>query len=111
MTLRDRCAVLLRVPMVIAVFLSTGQTVTVRAHGTEARRVVVLAWKRDHITRVLGANRSELGLNGSKAPEQTIAAGADREICFLNAQPGKTRPFEPDGHVTQKRSRFGRDFA
>jgi hypothetical protein len=61
--------------MVIAGFLSTSQTVTVRAHGTEARRVVVLPWKPDHITRVLGANRSELGLNGSKAPEQTIAAG------------------------------------
>ena len=46
-----------------------------RAHGTEARRVVMLSWKADRITRVLGANRSELGLNGSKAPEQAITIG------------------------------------
>jgi hypothetical protein len=37
-----------------------------RAHGTEARRVVVLTWPKDRITRVLDVNRSELGLNGSK---------------------------------------------
>jgi hypothetical protein len=45
------------------------------AHGTEARRVVALSWKKDRITRVLGTNRSELGLNGSKAPEQTLTIG------------------------------------
>src|SRR5712691_13498510 len=38
----------------------------------EARRVVVLTWKRDRLTRVLGANRSELGLSGSQAPEQMM---------------------------------------
>ena len=38
------------------------------AHGTEARRVVVLTWPKDRITRVLDVNRSELGLNGSKVP-------------------------------------------
>ena len=37
-----------------------------RAHGTEARRVVALTWPKDRITRVLDVNRSELGLNGSK---------------------------------------------
>ena len=37
-----------------------------RAHGTEARRVVTLNWPKDRITRVLDVNRSELGLNGSK---------------------------------------------
>src|SRR5262245_19871258 len=51
------------------------------AHGTEARRVVALAWKKDRITRVLGANRSELGLNGSKAPEQNITV-AGRSCLF-----------------------------
>jgi hypothetical protein len=42
------------------------------AHGTEARRVVTLSWPKERIARVLAANRSELGLNGSKAPEQTL---------------------------------------
>jgi hypothetical protein len=45
------------------------------AHGTEARRVVALSWTREHIVRTLGANRSELGLNGSKAPEQAVTVG------------------------------------
>ena len=48
------------------------RTVSLDAHGTDARRVVTLSWKKDRITRVLGTNRSELGLNGSKAPEQTL---------------------------------------
>jgi hypothetical protein len=50
--------------------------VNVRAHRTEARRVVALSCKRGHITPVIGANRSELGLNGSKAPEQMLTIGA-----------------------------------
>jgi hypothetical protein len=50
-------------------------TIDLRAHGTEARRVVVLKWDRNHISRVLGTNRSELGLNGSKAPEQMLTIG------------------------------------
>ena len=37
-----------------------------RAHGTEARRVVALTWPKDRITRVLDVNRSDLGVNGSK---------------------------------------------
>jgi len=61
----------LLVAVVVGV-LAAGHVDTVRAHGTEARRVVVLDWKRDRITRVIGANRSELGLNGSKAPEQML---------------------------------------
>jgi hypothetical protein len=46
-----------------------------QAHGTEARRVELLGWTRDRIVRVVGANRSELGLNGSKVPTEmkTIA--------------------------------------
>ena len=52
--------------------MCAGETARLLAHGTEARRVVVLGWARDHFTRVLGANRSELGLNGSKAPEQML---------------------------------------
>jgi hypothetical protein len=74
-TLRNRGAVSLVVSVAAAALLGTTWIVTLRAHGTEARRVVVLAWKRDRITRVLGANRSELGLNGSKAPEQAITIG------------------------------------
>src|SRR5438046_7219091 len=58
-----------------ASLLIADQDVRLSAHGTEARRVVVLSWKRPHITRVLGANRSELGLNGSKAPEQMMTIG------------------------------------
>jgi hypothetical protein len=54
---------------------------TLRAHGTEARRVVSMNWKRDHITRVLDANRSELGLNGSKAPAQLMAIGG--QTCLF----------------------------
>ena len=72
---RDRGAVSWGVWIVLAGLFSATQGLTLDAHGTEARRVVVIAWKRDHITRVLGANRSELGLNGSKAPEQMIAIG------------------------------------
>jgi len=55
-----------------ASLLIADQDVRLSAHGTEARRAVVLSWKRPHITRVLGANRSELGLNGSKAPDQMV---------------------------------------
>ena len=60
---------------IIAGAMCASQSANVRAHGTEARRVVILDWKAEHITRVLGANRSELGLNGSKAPEQMVTAG------------------------------------
>src|SRR5919198_2249728 len=55
--------------------LALARVVPIGAHGTEARRVVEMAWKRDRITRVLGVSRSELGLNGSKAPEQLITIG------------------------------------
>jgi hypothetical protein len=59
----------------------TAAPVELVAHGTEARRVVVLAWQRDRITRVLGANRSELGLSGSKAPDQAVTV-AGRSCLF-----------------------------
>ena len=36
------------------------------AHGEDGRRVEVLSWPKQNITRVLGTNRSELGLNGSR---------------------------------------------
>src|SRR5262245_14657873 len=55
--------------VIAACALSTSEA---GAHGTEARRVVDLPWTREHLTRVLGANRSELGLNGSKAPERLV---------------------------------------
>jgi hypothetical protein len=61
--------------LALAAVVSGGHVATLRAHGTEARRVVSLSWKRDHITRVLDANRSELGLNGSKAPAQMMTIG------------------------------------
>jgi hypothetical protein len=61
-----------RVSALVALLVSASHPPTLRAHGTEARRVVVLPWPKDRITRVLGANRSELGLNGSKAPEQLL---------------------------------------
>src|SRR5919109_1304018 len=63
--------------LIVLVFATAG----LYAHGTEARRVVALSWKKDRITRVLGTNRSELGLNGSKAPEQTLTV-AGRSCLF-----------------------------
>ena len=51
------------------------------AHGTEARRVVTLSWPKARIARVLAANRSELGLNGSKAPEQALTV--DGQSCLF----------------------------
>ena len=67
-------------PLAIALF-SCAAGVTLRAHGTEARRVVELTWKRDHITRTIAANRSELGLNGSKAPEDMMTI--DGHACIF----------------------------
>ncbi len=51
------------------------------AHGTEARRVEVLTWPREHITRVLGANRSELGVRGSKVNTSMKTIG-ERSCLF-----------------------------
>ena len=48
-----------------------GASLPLHAHGTEARRVELLSWSRDRIVRVIGANRSELGLNGSKVATET----------------------------------------
>ncbi|HMF92955.1 MAG TPA: CehA/McbA family metallohydrolase [Vicinamibacterales bacterium] len=64
-----------------AALLCAAATITLRAHGTEARRVVELQWTRDHITRTLGANRSELGLNGSKAPDDMMTI--DGRSCIF----------------------------
>ena len=61
--------------LIVMAAVGVGHTIDLRAHGTEARRVVVLKWTRNHITRTLGTNRSELGLNGSKAPEQMLTIG------------------------------------
>lgn len=55
---------------VVGALLAIGGTTWVQAHGTEARRVEILSWTKDHITRVIGANESEMGLNGSKAPTE-----------------------------------------
>ncbi len=51
------------------------------AHGAEARRVEVLSWPKQHITRVLGVNRSELGLNGSKVA--TALTTVDGMSCLF----------------------------
>ena len=67
--------------MALAAVVFAGQAVMLRAHGTEARRVVSLAWTHDRITRVLDANRSELGLNGSKAPAQMMTIGG--QACLF----------------------------
>ena len=55
--------------------LALGATLPLHAHGTEARRVELLSWTRDRIVRVIGANRSELGLNGSKVPTEIKTIG------------------------------------
>jgi hypothetical protein len=67
-------------PLAVAL-LCGAAAITLRAHGTEARRVVELRWTRDHITRTLGANRSELGLNGSKAPDDMMTI--DGRSCIF----------------------------
>jgi hypothetical protein len=57
--------------LIVASALAVGAVIQrVHAHGTEARRVELLSWTRDRIVRVIGANRSELGLNGSKVPTE-----------------------------------------
>jgi hypothetical protein len=76
---RSRC--LTAISLSLFAVLAALPAEELNAHGTEARRVVVLSWKKDRITRVLGANRSELGLNGSKAPEQTFTI-AGRSCLF-----------------------------
>jgi hypothetical protein len=85
------------------------------AHGTEARRVLTLSWPKERIARVVAANRSELGLNGSKAPEETLtvegraclfgdlfAFDVDDRYAFdidepvdvtVTYSPGRTQPF------------------
>jgi hypothetical protein len=50
-------------------------TTALRAHGTEARRVELVSWTRERIVRVVSANRSELGINGSKVPSQIRTIG------------------------------------
>jgi len=66
---------------VLLAALATASVELVNAHGTEARRSVVVSWPKLHITRVIAANRSELGLNGSKAPEQTVTV--DGRACLF----------------------------
>ena len=61
--------------LIVVGAMCVGHMIDLRAHGTEARRVASLKWTRNHITRALGTNRSELGLNGSKAPEQMMTIG------------------------------------
>ena len=59
----------LRVParyvLATAAVLSLGDALIV-AHGRDARYVEPVPWKKEHITRVFAASRSELGLSGSK---------------------------------------------
>ena len=52
--------------LVVMCLVAIGGVHELRAHGTEARRVVALTWPKDRIARVLDVNRSELGINGSK---------------------------------------------
>ena len=71
-TTRAQAAVALTV---VGALLALDGTLPVHAHGTEARRVELLSWTRDRIVRVIGANRSELGLNGSKVPTEIKTIG------------------------------------
>src|ERR1044072_6888436 len=69
-----------------------GASLPIHAHGTEARRVELLTWSRDRIVRVVGANRSELGLNGSKVATETKTI-AGRSCLF-----GDLFAFDVAGH-------------
>ena len=67
-----------------------------QAHGTEARRVELLGWTRDRIVRVIGANQSELGLNGSKVPTEIedhrrAVVPVRRSLCLRRRRPVRLR--------------------
>jgi hypothetical protein len=51
------------------------------AHGSEARLVRELAWKKPRIARAIAVNRSELGLSGSKVPAEVKAVAG--ESCVV----------------------------
>lgn len=53
------------------------------AHGSEARLVRELAWKKPRITRALAVNRSELGLSGAKAPAEVQTIGG--QSCVVGS--------------------------
>ena len=55
-----------------AVFITSE---SIGAHGSEARLVRELAWKKPRIARALAVNRSELGLSGSKVPAEVQTIG------------------------------------
>ena len=63
--------------------VTIGGVPELRAHGTEARRVEALTWPRDRITQVLGVNRSQLGVRGSKVPTSMKTIGG-RSCLFGN---------------------------
>src|SRR6185295_13398532 len=45
-------------------------SILLTAHGRDARYIESVSWKKAHITRVLAASRSELGLSGGKRKVQ-----------------------------------------
>jgi len=54
---------------------------SIGAHGSEARLVRELAWKKPQIARSLAVNRSELGLSGSKVPAEVQTIGG--QTCVV----------------------------
>ena len=53
------------------------------AHGSEARLVRELPWKKARIVRTLAVNRSELGLSGSKVPAEVRTVNG--EACVVGS--------------------------
>jgi hypothetical protein len=59
----------------------SGASGRLQAHGTEARYVELVAWKKEHISRVFGVGTSALGVPGSRSTIQLRIV--DNKPCVL----------------------------
>src|SRR4051794_7625087 len=62
---------------------AAGMIATLGAHGRDARYIDEIAWKKPNFTRVFAANRSELGLSGSKVRVKTETV--DGKACIVGS--------------------------
>ena len=73
--LKHRVALCLCVPALVVGPLVFRERPPLPPHGSEARNVQPVPWTWPNFTRVLGANRSELGLPGSRDPIELRTVG------------------------------------
>jgi hypothetical protein len=57
------------------------RSVTIDAHGRDARYIEELGWQKPNLTRVFAASRSELGLSGSKVKSRSQSI--DGQACVV----------------------------